>query len=462
MAQSRMSRQPWRGKPRLGLALSADRITAVVPDTDTQVSVPWALTASAEHLDALSSALDELRLQLSAATGLDWARVSVDVALLPPLAEARLIALPPLRKAEAEQVVRRDAARFFVGPSTARALAVLPQPRTPDGPAPVLAASASAALIEQLHAALAGLGWRVRSVVPAVACWLSAAARGAERGPRLIVAQVDDTLHLMRIDGSLRLLRRAPLSSWPELVETVGTGPGRALILAHARQRTALTHGLAAAQWQVEEPPAGGDAALTAAHFASQSNLELVPQSVQLERQAEQRKRARRFALTATLLMVASGLVELWGTRRELSALRAQRAAIRQEVAPLLTARDSINTLVQRRAHIDGLQLVAPRWTSALFELAMLLPADTHVRSLRATGDTVVIEATSARAGDAVQALRSSTTLRDVRLKGQVERELEDGATALERFSLQARLVPLDSVPAPPDSLARSRAGGTL
>jgi Tfp pilus assembly protein PilN len=456
-----MNQTTTRGRVRIGLALGADRLTAVLRGTGAQASVPYVFSAEPTGADALNAALEELRLQLSAAAGLELARAEVDVALLPPLAEARLVSLPPLRKVEAEQVLRRDAARYFVGSSGARALAVRLPARGADAPAPVLAVSASAGLIEQVCAALTGLGWRVRSVGPALAGWLAAASRGSDRTPGIVLVQLGDTLHLTRVQRSVRLLRRAPLSSGADLIEAIGVGPGRAFLWTDAAQRTAFERALVARNWHIERTAdAESDAATVAAQLAGPSDLELVPLSMQLERQSLQRQRSRRLVLTAVVLLVASALAELWGTRRELSALRAQRAAIKQEVTPLLAARDSINTLAQRRANIDGLRTNAPLWTSALFDLAMLLPSDTHLRSLRATGDTLTIEASSARAGDAMQALRSATTLGDVRLKGQVERELEDGATSLERFSLQARLLPRDSLASRADTVVRNRKGG--
>jgi Tfp pilus assembly protein PilN len=204
--------------------------------------------------------------------------------------------------------------------------------------------------------------------------------------------------------------------------------------------RTPLMRGLAAAGWQIESDESEGGAAAAAAYFAGRSSLELIPQSLAVERQQRQRRRALQFAALAALFVIGAGAIELWGARRELATIRARRAEIRQDVTPLLAVRDSLNTLEQRLTQIGGLQAAAPHWTSALFDLAMLLPADAYLRSLRASGDTLVIEASGSRAGETIQALRSAPTLRDVQLRGQVERLLEDGSTAVERFTLQARL----------------------
>jgi hypothetical protein len=448
------------GRQRIRMALGAGQITAIVPGSNDHITIPFTSSAELDSTDALCAALEQVRLQVSAASGLSLDRVDLDLVLLPPLIEARLIPLPPLRKSEAELVIRRDAARHFVGGNGPRAFAIRLATGARPGSAPVLAVAASALLIEQLRRAAATLGWRVRAIVPALASWLALAERAGARTPFVIVAEVGDTFQIIRGQGAPQQLRRVPRSSPAELWESIGAGPGRAFVLASAQDRPALERGLAAAGWQVERQSGhDADAAVVAARCAQRNDLELVPNSAVLERQQNQQRLALRLALAAFVLMASALVLELWGARRELGQLRAQRAAIREQVAPLLATRDSVDLLDQRSARVLGLESSAPQWTSALFDLAMLLPADTHLRSLSAQGDTLVIEATGDRAGEAIQALRSATTLRDVRLKGQVERELEDGATSLERFTVQARLVPRDSIsraaPQPRESSVR-------
>jgi hypothetical protein len=91
------------------------------------------------------------------------------------------------------------------------------------------------------------------------------------------------------------------------------------------------------------------------------------------------------------------------------------------------------------------------RWTFSLVEVSVLLPSETHLVSLRAAGDTAVIEAEGGRAGDALAALRTATTLRDVRIEGTIQREIEDGTASGERFTLSALLAPRSKSPeAPP------------
>jgi len=316
---------------------------------------------------------------------------------------------------------------------------------------PVLATAASAALVEQVHAAIAAIGWTPRTVVPGVAAWLAASQQGKRpepRAQRVIVAQIADTVHVIRVGRAPQQLRRVPASSLEELLAAIGRGPGRASVWMEDSLRAALLRALAAAGWEIEPADSAAGAELIAALHARRSELELIPPSLSVVRHHRQRRRALQLAGMALLLVLAAGAIELWGAQRELTSLRDRRAAIRKEVTPLLAVRDTLSTLEQRLSRINAVQQAAPHWTSALFDLAMLLPADAYLRSLRASGDTLVIEASGSRAGETIQALRSAPTLRDVQLRGQVERQLEDGSTAVERFTLQARLAGKDSVSA--------------
>jgi Tfp pilus assembly protein PilN len=173
---------------------------------------------------------------------------------------------------------------------------------------------------------------------------------------------------------------------------------------------------------------------------ASRPVLELVSPSRATERQ----RRSRRFAVglgaAAAVLMLGAAGAELWGAHRELRAIRDQRAAIAEDVGPLLLARDSLTELMARTQAMEDLAAARPQWTRALVELSELFPRDTYLTALYASGDTVELEAAGSRAGEAIQALREAELFDEVRLQGIVDRELENGETLVERFRLWARL----------------------
>jgi Tfp pilus assembly protein PilN len=323
-------------------------------------------------------------------------------------------------------------------------------------------------LVEAVRRAAAVNRWRIRAVVPAIAAWLDASGLPGRRTtdrelPQAVVAVVGDTVQVARVSaGALTTLRRVSTTTPEEVVSAAGAGPGRALVLAAASTRARLERELSAAGWQLMPAPAdAATAELAAAAFAGPTDLELIPESLAAQRAERQRSWALRVAVAAGLLFLGAAAVELWGAQRELDAVRSQRAALRPKVAPLMIARDSLMQLEQRQDLIAGLNAGSQRLTPALFDLALLLPSETHLTSLHANGDTLVIEAVGASAGEALEALRAARSMRAVRLEGVVERQLEAGATAAERFSLHARTVPLPAGAArrfPPVALPREAA----
>jgi len=168
--------------------------------------------------------------------------------------------------------------------------------------------------------------------------------------------------------------------------------------------------------------------------------LEIVPPGLREERRAKRSRRAFLMLAGAVVLALASAGAHLWGAQRELQALQARRAALRAEIQPLLAARDSLDALLDRVRVLSEIETEAPLWTRSLAELTTLLPPRTYLTAFYATGDTVELEAAGIRAGEAIQRLRESGIFEDVRLQGMVERELNEGETVEERFSLRARL----------------------
>jgi hypothetical protein len=73
-------------------------------------------------------------------------------------------------------------------------------------------------------------------------------------------------------------------------------------------------------------------------------------------------------------------------------------------------------------------------------EISALLPDDTYLTAFYASGDTVELEAAGTRAGQAIQILRESGLFEDLRMQGIVEREMNEGETVEERFSLRGRI----------------------
>jgi hypothetical protein len=288
------------------------------------------------------------------------------------------------------------------------------------------------------------MGWTPRRIVPGHGAWLAAldaVAPAAKVPARVVIALDGEAAHVLRADARAVLdVRRVPAAWAEEVVSAAGPPPGAALLLADGAAADAVARSLTAAGWDVRRGSA--DAALTAASHAYDSPFELSSPTALLERGDRARASARWIAGAAMLLIIAAAAVELWGTNRALDSIRAWRAAIRADVGPLLAARDSAAELDRTAIAIATLDRRAPRWTRALFDLALLLPEDTHVNSLRTTGDTLLVDASGTRAARSIESLRDAGSLEDVRLVGPIERDLQGGATTVERFRLRATLTP--------------------
>ncbi|HEX2165911.1 MAG TPA: hypothetical protein VHG09_01615 [Longimicrobiales bacterium] len=435
-----------RQSSSIGIAVGIGTVTGVMRRGSTLLThvVAVELTGTGDDSPALTDAFAALRAHLigSSADG-----AVVDIAILPPLCDARLIPLPPLRAAEAEAVLRRDAARYFVGVPAPHIIAVRPDSPTARGRSggSVLAAAAGAAFVDAISAAAAAAGWEVHGIAPAHAAWTTAATRTAKQGTAggAYVAVIGDIAHVVRLSGRrAAAVRRLPVAAMDDIVAAAtGTDSRRAgarvAIFANDAVGAEIGRGFAAAGWSVT---GDDDAALVAARSAGDAGVRFVTATIAAERSARDKHLATRLVIAAAVLVVLGGVLEMWGARREWNAIRERRAEIREEVAPLLAVRDSIDRLIRQTNEIEAQAREIPRWTPALFDLALLLPQESHLTGLFATGDTLVIEAQGAGAGTALEALRAAGSLRDARLIGTVDRELDGGATSMERFRLSARL----------------------
>lgn len=404
----------------------------------------------------LAAVARDLKASLESAGAGDTSGASVRVALLPPLADVRLVPFPPMRRREMEEVLARDVGRYFVGVRGPQVVGVRMPPGRRASPASekgefpsMLAAAAPSVLLEALRGALEEVGWRCESFSAAQGAWIELAGevgKGGESSARAVVAVVGDAAHLFRFGGSLagvEKVRQVLIRDRAELARAIGEGPGQALVLASSGSFDSIQEALSQKGWNAVRDPDGwreieeGTAARVTAASPS-----LVPFSLARERRERTWKLARVLVGTAVVLLLGSAVAQFWGAHRELSALRSRRADLREEVLPLLSARDSLEELRNRARSMAKLSEESPLWTRSLVELAAVLPPDAYVTGFYASGDTVEIEAAGTRAGEVIQALREAGLFQELKLQGVVEREMKEGETVVERFRLWGRLPP--------------------
>jgi hypothetical protein len=357
----------------IGIALGPDRLVALLPGGRRLET-----TEAADLARALA--------ELKETTGLAQARVSV--ALLPPLVELRRVTLPPLRADERRRVLARDVARYFIG---------VREPQVVSSEAP-LAAAAPARLIDDVEAAVAGVGWVLGGVVPAHVAWAAKARDGR------VAAPLPHATEVLRVEQG-RVVERGRLR------------PGEA------------------------DPNATEiDPYAVAAEYAPRVHaLDLCSD----ERRKVRGRRAGRIARTlvtgaAACVLAAAGL-DYWGLGRELATVRERRAALAPQVSAAMRTRDSLGTVAGVVATLGTLEATSPRWSTFLTDLADYLPRDAHLVAVRAVGDSVAAVGIAREAAGVFEGLARMPHLAGVRADGPIRQEVAPSGVVREHFGLSAR-----------------------
>ena len=443
---------------RLGVALAPDRVVVSATGRAGAVARTWSHMVAAPDGDAgpwralgdtLAAAIRE------ALAALGDARARVSVALLPPLAECRFVQLPGLGDDEVQLVLARDAASWFPGGAATGVVAGTRFPRAGTA-ADVLAAVAPASLVNVVHEATASAGGAVEAIVPAASAWAAAMAhawRHAGDAQCRLVVPLAGRVDVVTVErGEPRALRRLPAT------------PDHRLVLGALLDGADATHAaIALAGEPADVAPvatvlaARGTPPLVAidqgmAHdalaLAARGALlvarapSLVPEALRVERRRlATRGATRRVAAAVGLLAVAAG-VGLWGTHRELDAVRARRAELRGSLTGVLATRDTLAMLTDRLATLREAESGARQWSAAVALLAAQLPRDAYLVSLRAEGDSLVVEGAAHRAAPVLDALGRDASVLAVRAQGSIRQETRDDAEQVERFTLSVRLMP--------------------
>lgn len=437
---------------KIGIALGGQEATAVVAGGRGTPSATVSGDFRADRPElfgVLCRAFGELREALETRTGRSVAGARVHVALLPPLADARVIPFPPMRQTEAEMVLSRDVTRYFLGATRAQVVSVhrlhggeTSEEGRADASSRVFAAAAPLALLEAIPLALREVGWHCESLSAAQGVWLDAVSDQAGLARGAVVALVGDVTHVLLLqDGRPTGARKIPARDTEGVLEALGHGPAEALVLAPGAYADVLHRALTPEGWRVSRASEGSRTAeAVTAGRARGGVMELLPPSLKQERRKSRVRAGLGMGIAAVALILASSVMHLWGAHRELRTLQVRRASIQAQVAPALLARDSLHELRDRVQTLRELAALEPLRTRAIVELSALLPEDTYLTAFFASGDTVELEAAGARAAETIQVLRSSGLFRDLRLQGIVERELYGGETVQERFRLRGRI----------------------
>ncbi|HEX8696815.1 MAG TPA: PilN domain-containing protein [Longimicrobium sp.] len=448
-------------RARLALAVAPDHLTVVRlargflaprPVEVLQCTLP---PPGKNAWPELEEALRELAATLRVSGG------SVDVALLRRLGHAKVVPLPPVRRAELSALVRRNARRHFaVRDEVLVADAVrVPGPRS-GTMAPTLAACAPAGLVEAVTAACAAAGFRVGRIVPAavgLAEGARALAPAVKKGRVAVLAATADGLDLVLLeDGSARLVQ--PIAPGADAASTAeratqamkateaegaalagvlvaGSGPGAEAL------RTALTlgedyGGRLLRSREAERVPAEAVVALGAARASGRAPV-LLPDALVRDRARRARRRTIGLAAAAAVLLFAAAWLHLWGVKRELEAVQARRREIAPAVRRALEARADVEGVRSRLTTIAKLEGASRGWTREIAALARALPDSSYLRTLAADSTGFRLAGIARSASAVVPALEASPVFERVSLASPVRWEQGDAG---ERFDVAAAL----------------------
>jgi hypothetical protein len=442
----------------LGVALSATEL-CVVPRVGSGARAGvWRMPLQPLNGDgtgwpALTSALNELSRSL----GVNGGRL--EVALMPPLTEIRRLDLPPMGDHELRMLLSRNASRYFVGARSAQLVGTAMAPQRQSGPqGSVMAAAVPQRLVAALHAAAREAGWTVDAVSPAEGAWC--AASGAlwpalnRQSSHLLVCSEDRTELLHLEQGRLAGVRRfrAGAADGALVAEAIGPAGASQKSLALARvtavgasaQRKELARVLASAGLSVASPPQewaerADHADLLAAEFAGPNAAPLLRSEATLAtRRADARRIIVRMAAASVVLLLLAAVFTLWGAKRQLRAIQADRAAIRPLISATLVGRTSVETGLRQLAALAAVQRTAPRWSAILAGMSTHLDEHSYITTLRARDDSVVVDGIAVSAARAFDSMYKMPGLANVRAAAPVRRESPQGGPAQERFTIAA------------------------
>jgi Tfp pilus assembly protein PilN len=452
-------------RTRVGIAVGAELLTAVELCQSWRGARPgrvwsWPLPSLTDDARqaALVAALDELGGALGAT------EVSASIALLRPLAQAKVITTPPIARRALEQLVQRNAQRYFItGPDAAlataspvgaatgrpstRAVAVCAAEQTV---ADIVGAAAAADIaVERITAAPLALREAIRALVPST--------RGG--AVLTLVGAAGWAEALLVDDDALRLALPLPVAGMADAESTAravsrliadaegcGARPTHMLLLCGDAPREESAHQIVAGTDDgvspVPVPPdvAGLSADALAAFGASIAGgrtPSLATDTLRNDRRRATLRRTASIYAVAAMMLGVGAVAHLWSLERRLDGVEASRRALSPSLAPVMAERRTIDAA---RSTLEALALVertSPRWTGALAALARALPDSAYLLSLSTSGAKLQLTGLAASAHSVVAPLEASLAFTDVALAAASRR---DGAERRERFELSVNV----------------------
>jgi len=434
-------RHPWETL-HLGLAIGPDRIVAVEVTKRISGVRPGRVHARSLAPPAddgtwpdLTEAIADLLNTVGARRG------TASIALLRPLAQAKVISAPPLRRRDLRSLVTRNARRYFItGTDPVVADALRSGVRRREKPTPAVATCADARQIEAIHRSVTQGGLHT-DFITAAPLALAEAIRlhvpDARRGPVVVavcsrgwcegIALSGGTPNLFEpwteteAAGSPELGKRIAQTAFGEAGSTEPTV--RAIVVAPSAERGPIVDEVRRelgeelidlpASLQELEPAA---MAAYGAALMREDTPALLPQPVRRERQQRIRRRVGALAAAAVVMLCVSAGLRLWDLRRELEAVATTRQVFAPRVSEILELRRSLRTVNTLLDGIAQIEESAVHWTPVVSALAEALPESAYLVSMTADGIELRLAGVAEVASVIVPSLEASPLLREVSL----------------------------------------------
>ena len=435
-------------RTRVGIALSGTSLCAVFAPSGENRPRVWhtALGVLPSDTSALWPELVDALRALSTASGIAAGRLAI--ALMPSLAEVRAVQVPPLGDDALQQLLARNAGKYFVTARGAQIVGTVP--RGADAASRV-AVAAAARLLTVLHASAEAAGWSIEAIHPAEAAWGAAAVawtKGSANPAQLLIVRAEHVELLQIARGQLSVVRRfrAGTLDIERIAEACSTPGGTILLAGTPRPRSELSSALASRGVAARTPTGTStelvdDAEALAAAYA---NTALAPALVTDTVRAARARRAgsltTRIAVAAGLLLLLAGALQLWGVRRELAVVRGERETLRPRLSATLVGRTTVETAFRQLAVLAKAGRDAPQWSAVIGGISEELPLESYLTGFRGRADTVGIDGLALYAARVFDAVEQVPQLRGVRASAPVRRETTAEGEALERFQLTALL----------------------
>ncbi len=426
-----------------GVSLAADQLCAVVGADAGSAPRVWrtALEPRAPGDEAWPSLAAAFAALLNEAPA---PAAGVSVALMPALAEVQMVELPPMAEHELRLLLARNAGKYFTSARGAQVVGAGARSTSVMGR---LVAATSAPLLHSIHAAASTAGLSVRQVVPAPAAWAmfartgNAKSNGGEARASMVVVDQAHCTVLTVEQGQLVSLRRfRSLALDAARLAEAMLADTTSVFLAAAPDARREAEALMRVQ-----PATGVLAALgsqpdaLAAVGASRATAPLlITERERAAGTARVRSLAVRFAAAAAILLVAGAALQLWDVRRELSAVRAERAALAPQLGSTLVGRTTVETAFRQLAVLARAEQDAPIWSAVIAELSTQLPSESYLTGFRGRADTVGIDGLARSAARVFESVERVPSLQAVQASAPVRRETTPEGEALERFQLSA------------------------